>query len=85
VVGGFIEQNQVWLLEQNFSQFDPHAPSATEFTGWTGKIFTQKTEADQNFLNLSIVVNFFDGIEFFAEGRNFLNQIIVFGRFIIGP
>ncbi len=48
MVGGFIEQQQVGLLQQKFGQRQPHLPAAGEFAGLAIPILFAKPQAHQH-------------------------------------
>src|SRR5665648_144667 len=46
VIGWLIQQNQIRFLQQNFCKLNAHTPATAEFAGWTGKVFTHKTQSE---------------------------------------
>ena len=83
MIGRLIQKYQIRFFEQNFGQFDTHPPSATEFTGQSGKVFSTEAQAKQCFFNFSIVVDIFEGIKFFAQFGRLFYEFHVFIRVVI--
>ena len=84
VIGGLIEQDYIGILKQDFGQFDAHAPSATEFGRIAVEIFALETKPEKRFFNVFVDVGFLDAVKFFAQPRNFLNQLHVLIRVVVG-
>ncbi len=56
VIGGFVKQQDIGTLQQQFGQFDTHTPPATELRSRTFEIVTTESQPDKSPLNLGLIV-----------------------------
>ncbi len=77
VVGRFVEQDQIRLLQQDFSQFDSHSPASGKFRSGALKVFPHKSQSQQDFFYLCLIVDFLDGVELLAEFGDFFDQFVI--------
>ena len=56
VVGWLVKQQEVWLLQEELSQFYSHAPTSRELTRWAVEILTSETKSLQCSLQFGTIV-----------------------------
>ena len=84
VVRRLVEQEYVWVLEEQLGQLDAHAPSATEGGGGLVEVGTLETKAEQGFLHIFLEVGEVDGVELLAHGRHLLDKLHVRVALVVG-
>ena len=72
MVGGFVQQQQVGLLQQQLDQRDAHLPAAGKFFGLPGPVFFSKTQPRKHRADLG-----FDGVSV-ASGKFVLDALVAF-------
>ena len=83
MVGGFVQQQQIGLLQQQFDQRDAHLPAAGKFFGLSGPVFFPKTQPRKHGADLGL-----DGVsvasgEFVLETLVALRDLRVFRRCVV--
>ena len=84
VVGRFVEQQHVGVLQQHLGQFDAHAPAARKFACLPVEVSALKTQAEQCLFHVLLKVRHVNGIELFAQRGHLLNQCHVVLALIVG-
>ena len=74
VVCGLVEEQHVGIFEQQFGKFDTHTPSARELRCLTLKISAFKAQSHKCLFDVLVEIGVVDGVEFFAQCANLLNQ-----------
>ena len=72
MVGGFVEQQQVGLLQQQLGQRDAHLPAAGKFFGLAGPVFFAKPKPGEHRADLRL-----DGVSV-AGGEFVLDAMVAF-------
>jgi hypothetical protein len=79
VVGRFVEEEDVGLLEEEFCHGDTHLPAAGEFRAIAREVFILETEALEDGLDFGFHEGWVVGIEFEFEFADFLEEVAVGG------
>ena len=85
VIRRLVEEQNVGFLEQQLRQLDAHPPSTAKLAGLPSEVGALETQAHQRLLDIGMIVNIFNGIEFLAQRRDTLDKLHVIVGIIVGP
>ena len=83
VVGGFVEQQEVGLGEQQFGQHHAHLPASAEGAQGAVQFFPLKAEAFEDALGLALHAAAFHEVQAFVEVGEALQQALIVAAFVI--
>ena len=84
MVRRLVEKEHVGILEQEFCEFNAHAPSARKFAGLAIEVTAFKTKAEKCLFHVLLEVGHVDGIEFLAHRSHFFDEFHVRVALVIG-
>ena len=85
MVSRLVEQQDIRFAQKELRQLDSHTPATAELTGLSVEVASLKSKSNQRFLNIRVIIDLLDGVEFLAQGRDPLDQGHIFVRFVVGP
>ena len=85
VVGGLVQQEEIWLHEQQLGQLHTHFPTATEFGHLPGHVGDLEAKALKDAMGLFLRAGGPNGIKPFVGVAQLLNEVGVAVAFVVGP
>ena len=84
VVGGLVEEEHVGRLQQQFRQFDAHAPASREFACRSVEVLALEAQAEECLFHVFLEVGHVNGVKLLREGRYLLDELHVVVALVVG-
>ena len=83
MVGRFVQQQQVWLLQQQLGQGDAHLPATRELLGVACPVFFREPEARQDGADFCLDSVTVTSLELVLDSVKAVRNLIVFGGRVV--